>query len=285
MAAALRSLCPSSTSARRSGATASLRRRGAVAVVRNATSSSSPPLPSPGALTATLHTWTRNAQTIRPVKRYSTSDTDMVPGGKTDITKPPPAEYYSVQTEEFEYMIQLDNKGRMNLNNTFIVDARSGIRSRPAVEGALPEGFRNYVEVPFLDPDTGDSIYMRRPSCKMLKCYYVEALTNDAEPEVDKDKVYFFNFDTRTLSVVKVERGPDWDAEDAYLRFLDDGRVVLQSSESTPPPGLTAEEHYFAEMEADAAARVPSVDKQLMDQLNQDKERIEYELDIPDVDL
>jgi hypothetical protein len=63
-------------------------------------------------------------------------------------------------------MIQLDNKGRMNLNNTFIVDARSGIRSRPAVEGALPEGFRNYVEVPFLDPDTGDSIYMRRPSCK-----------------------------------------------------------------------------------------------------------------------
>lgn len=63
-------------------------------------------------------------------------------------------------------MIEMDGEGRMNLANTYIVDKGSGISSRPDVHGQLPAGFRKYIEVPFLDPDTGDSIFLRRPSCQ-----------------------------------------------------------------------------------------------------------------------
>eukprot|EP00873_Tetraselmis_striata_P013627 jgi/Tetstr1/433891/TSEL_023071.t1 len=210
--------------------------------------------------------------------------TDIVPGPDTDLDKPPPAEYYSVDTAEFEYMIEMDGEGRMNLANTYIVDKGSGISSRPDVHGQLPAGFRKYIEVPFLDPDTGDSIFLRRPSCQILKCYYVEALTSGDQPEMDCNQVYYFDFEARMLSVVPVEKGQDWDAEDAYLRFLDNGQVILQSSESTPPPGITAERAYFDAVERDAAARkVPN--EELMQQLNQDEDKIEFELDIPDVDL
>jgi len=200
--------------------------------------------------------------------------------GGSQVTILEPASYCSIKTDEYEFLIAMDSEGRLNLRRCFVVDDMTGISSQAEVGGGVPDKFLTYMAVPWQYEDPGDIIMDKKPSVKVTKWYYLESHDSDSAI-LDIDQAYLFDIESRSVSRQEILKGPDWDADDAYLRFLEDGRIILQSSESTPPPGNIVQQNWEKFVKEGGLTHGTPLDTKTQ----VDEEEFEYDIDVPEVDM
>jgi len=197
------------------------------------------------------------------------------------ITVLEPAKYYSLKTDEYEFLIAMSSDGtKLDLRSCFIVDDFTGISSRAGVDGGVPEGFRPYLAVPWAEEDTGDIIMGSKPSTKIPRYYFLEEMDGE-QMSIAEDQIYLFDVAARQVSSVPIEKGKGWDEEDSFLRIMADGRVVIESVDASPTPEVMAREH-FKQFVKDGGL---TKGRPVQDEDDEDNRDIEFDLDVPEVDM
>eukprot|EP00192_Tetraselmis_astigmatica_P020927 CAMPEP_0117696000 /NCGR_PEP_ID=MMETSP0804-20121206/28449_1 /TAXON_ID=1074897 /ORGANISM="Tetraselmis astigmatica, Strain CCMP880" /LENGTH=285 /DNA_ID=CAMNT_0005510129 /DNA_START=97 /DNA_END=956 /DNA_ORIENTATION=- len=189
--------------------------------------------------------------------------------------------YYSLKTDEYEFLIAMSSDGtKLDLRSCFIVDDFTGISSRAGVDGGVPEGFRPYLAVPWAEEDTGDIIMGSKPSTKIPRYYFLEEMDGE-QMSIAEDQIYLFDVAARQVSSVPIEKGKGWDEEDSFLRIMADGRVVIESVDASPTPEVMAREH-FKQFVKDGGL---TKGRPVQDEDDEDNRDIEFDLDVPEVDM